>query len=149
MALRLTNQYHRPLHVAVYSLGCDYSIKLLYPSQGVDRPIDPGRSLLHGARETEADRQAFRFSLPVGWPEQTEYIKLVASTRKAEFGLLKQDGLRSLYERTREARRQPTSELEALLAAAAVGGRPVAVEAEDDKEIEHWGTVTIPYRLIP
>jgi hypothetical protein len=86
----VTNQSDMKIYPHVFILSPDYSIKRIYPNQGQDELLHPGKTLSVGLR---AGDDWLREYLPVGWSESHDSLRVVVTTEFADLAALEQEGL--------------------------------------------------------
>ena len=96
LGVRIRHDHDACLFLAVLDLGLCGAVELLYPIRGAWEPVEPGREILVGADDDLV------LGLPDGFPFPgdafdfgEETILVLATTRAADFDLLRQAGVRT------------------------------------------------------
>lgn len=109
--LRVQNTFSKVLNITVLDLQPDWGISQVYPARaGSFEPLDPGRELL----------LPLRTSLPPGYLEGTDIIKVFATVGTSSFGWLELPALDRVFEKVNNHRGLPNGPLEELLSAFAL-----------------------------
>lgn len=149
IAIQVTNHSDQPVYVHLLDFGLTQSIDLLYPIQGAQEALQPGRRLRYGTREGEELTlfmpDAFFERADAGEvppSEGTEVYKMIATTERTDFSMLVQENVRDIDDIPQDA-----STLTQLLAIAVTGHgvrdtRPNRTAPEQD-----WTTVERSFTL--
>jgi Caspase domain len=145
--LEVVNHDDVPVYAAVLDFGVTGRIDLLYPFNGASEPIEPGRSLVLGERET------FTLTFPEEFPfvhdpvepepvEGHETFKVFAVTGKpVAFDWLRQEAVRGAALEERAALEEVAREALGDRSRDVAAARPMSAELED------WTTVELPFVL--
>ena len=123
--VRVTNKSQKELYIALLDLSNDASVEVVYPTGSQQEFVAPGKTW----------EKPLETTLPKGRDSVRDVLKLIATTRYADFSFLQQAAVRgggSL------ARKGPVSPLEELLANAALGTTRSGVKRV---EVGDWTTV--------
>ncbi len=108
--ISITNKSNRDLYIALLDLSGDGSVDVVYPARGAQEFVAPGKTVTLTLKTT----------LPQGRASVRDILKIIATTRYADFSFLKQAAVRG-GPRLALTRGTPANPLEELLANAAVG----------------------------
>jgi hypothetical protein len=145
--LEVVNRHDVPVYAAVLDFGLTAKIDPLYPFNGASEPIEPGRSLILGERET------LTLSFPDDFPfvhdpvepepvEGFETFKVFAVTGKpVAFDWLRQEAVRGAVVAERAALENVARD------ALGDGSRDVTAARPTSAELEDWTTVELPFVL--
>lgn len=135
--LKIKNESTQVLNITVLDLRPDWSINQIYPARaGAFEPIDPGQSLT----------LPLRASLPEGFAEGSDLIKIVATLGPSNFRFLE---LPPLAESPNQAvwRGEPESQFEALQNALTRGNLTRDFDTQHSASAE-WTTAEVKLRTI-
>lgn len=148
LVLRVVHEHDKPLFIYVLDLGLTGRIHMVYPVQGAQDPLLPGRMLDVGKREGEElilyipDGFPFTGSAPTGEDmEGVETLKIFATTHPPDFYPLFQTAMRA-------GLRGPVSSLSGLLEVVFGGGgyRDTRLRAQIDGS-EDWTALKRSFRV--
>lgn len=160
LSISITNNAPMPLYINLLNLGAAGGIDLMYPPPGGNTPLWPGKRLEIGRREGEE----IELYLPEGFPFDpvpvgarlvgTEFLKLFATQKEADFTPLLQSGVQGVPGVHRETPEpgsssaggdsQPAQILASWLCDDRAGHRDMRVKRTASKE--EWITLTCPVR---
>jgi hypothetical protein len=140
----ITNHSTRDVYPYVFTLNPDYSIVILYPRQGEQNAIAPGRTFSIGL---DQGQQPLEIYLPDGWDSSRDYLKTIITTAPADFTILEQEGL-NVPPRRGAVARQIQSPLDQLIDAAVSGARTRFGRRAQTLAGEDWTTVEFSYTVV-
>ena len=123
--VRVTNKSQKELYIALLDLSNDGSVEVVYPAGSQQEFVAPGKTW----------EKQLETTLPKGRDSVRDVLKLIATTRYADFSFLQQAAVRGGGPL---ARKGPVSPLEELLANAGVGTTRSGVKRV---EVGNWTTL--------
>jgi uncharacterized caspase-like protein len=124
--ISITNKSNSNLYIALLDLSGDGSVALVYPAPGVQEFIAPAKTW----------NRVLKTTLPEGRGSVRDILKVIVTTKYADFRFLKQGAVRG-GPRLAATRGKAANPLEELLANAAVG----MTRGIEDVEVGSWTTL--------
>jgi Caspase domain len=149
LAFELGNRSPVPLYFYVLDMGLSGRIGPIYPMAGIDEALPSGRSVRVGTRADERMDLTIPAELPLlptasrAAAAGQETLKLIATTRQADFHGLYQPG----YRGERVVRGRPSAL--GLLMGMTAGETTREVRVQSGLEEEDWTTLDVPFWLQP
>jgi len=140
--LKIENKSDVPIFINLFYLENNFSITARYPKQSEPKAIEVGESWTYGLDSAD------KFLIGLNKDEESirDQLKIIATVKPIELGLLAQDGLKPpTHDATKSADRGIESSLKKLIRAKASGMRG---QMTDDEALEDdWSTVDVVFRV--